>query len=82
MKLRVRLQEGTITAPYGSMPRANRLSFGPAEGEDPHFVAVGTTPGRRFAVVRLTLDQLTEEATAGFDLGAEYVLTLEPIARR
>lgn len=54
-----------------------------ADTEAPEFVPRGPAPGRRLAAgQRLHFESLTRQAAAAFEPGGEFVVTLEPIAKR
>jgi len=64
------------------MPISYRLAFTPNGEEDAQFVAIGTNPGRHIPVIRLAIENLEAPAIAGHVIGGEYLLTLEPVAKR
>ena len=81
MKFRVRIAEMGRVGAVASMPENARLMAVAMAQEDPQFVAVGATPGRRVPVVRLSIEGLVPGAVP-FELNDEVVLTLERVLRQ
>lgn len=84
MKLRLVAVEKTAVSgnDVGTIPPSHRVLLVSNGKEDPQFVAMGVTPGRRVPMARLSVEHLTPAVADQMELGEQYLLTLEHVPGR
>lgn len=83
MKVRLRVQRVAHVFATPPLPEHVDVALGAIAAEEaPEFVSVGQNPGHRYTSASLTLANLEAAVAGQFQPGADYLLTLEPIARR